>query len=327
MPSLQVTNRATLAESYKAEFGVTHKFTNHHVNRLKQALYNRKFPPEQARKDTPLRLRPGHRNFTPDVKQSRPRTQPSALDPFSPNHPELSRVKAKSDTRYRQSDPYDRYHFFVATEGFLHEIVHRACQSAGKVQFAEMHLRRFNMSRVCLTGLGARLTPIYCSPFLTVNGVTASLLVWRISSAVLLNGIFVSSALRLLQMMNITKELGPVQEDVLREPTSTAGAVAYADDMQDDDVDSADSCGKQRERAPLTGENLLRKCCSVLVDFIVNEQMRQEERILSQWKASGKAAQVLTDARYDSGLHLLIFGYSAFYDPTPRVSTWNQRVC
>ena len=167
-------------------------------DRLRQAIYFKVFPPSEERVDTPYRSTAGPRVFTPDAPVTRSRSE--ALPPtFSPQNPTMVKLKRPHTSKHAVSEPYEPFQLFIASEEFLMRALHLAAVYPNRASVSEIFLRRFNTSRIVLSGLSSRFTPLYCAPFLTVRGSTASLIVWRTALATLRHGLYVTQALRFMQ--------------------------------------------------------------------------------------------------------------------------------
>ena len=291
--------KAALRVAYKEVKGYAPAFESNDVFHMRREIYWARMPEDVARSDTPHRIPAKSHEFTPNASRSRSRRGyvPSTFDK---KNPASSKVISR-DTRYRVSDDYEQFHMFIATQEFLHEIAHVASKHQGKMVFNQYFLRRFNMSRVGLGGLGQRMTPVYCSQYLTVASVTASLIVWRVGLATLNGGFYVNQVIRFLQSIGIGKPRDAESFDTFNPEESIA--------QQDDNIDESKSSAfrystgrARRSKSDLSEKRIFHRVIQALVPFVLRYADGVEKRRLDKWAGSGKRVKAITDARYDSGV-------------------------
>ena len=289
-------DKATLRASYNEVKGHAPAFEKNAVLLMRRQIYWARNPEEVSRSDTPHRVPAKAQTFTPNAARSRSRRSYVPAK-FDAKNPSSSRVIVRS-TEFRKSDQYEQLHMFIATQEFLHEIAHVASKHRGKMTFNQYFLRRINLARVSLGGLGQRFTPVYCSQYLTLDDVTASLVVWRMGLGTFNGGLYVKQVRRFTQSLGIGKALESDGEDSFNTDMFTAAGDMETDGSKSDTFRYSTG-RRQRSKKALSEESIFHK---VLAKRILRYRDRMEKRRLEKWSKSGKKIKCLTDARYDSGV-------------------------
>ena len=290
-------DKAELRASYSKIKGYAPAFQKNVILQMRREIYWARNPEQVVRSDTPHRVKATAHEFTPNAPRSRSRRS-YVPTTFDSKNPASSRVVARQ-SKFRDSDPYEQFHMFIATQEFIHEIAHEASKHRGKMTFNLYYLRRINLARVGLGGLGPRITPVYCSQFLRYEGVTASLVVWRLSVGHFDTGINVKQLRRLLQSLGMT----PLEFD--GEDSFSIDTNAADEDMEIDEGKSNEprySTGRRRRSKKASSEEaIFHRVNKVVAKKILRYRDRMMKRRLEKWRTSGKKIKCITDARYDSG--------------------------
>lgn len=250
--------RADLKVEYKRVF--PNKPLPRTTAEMRTELYRDAFPAGLAREDTPGKFSAESMTQEGDPKLSRrtSKRQKSTL------------VTKPRGSQHATPDALDRDNLLLCSEGFIWDFENFIRESRKNVSF-EPHFHRLNLSRLTMrfsapNSAGRQRLTIYCSRSRTIDGVKASLVVWRSALALLAEGMFVPQALRFLRLIGVrTKEL--------RSP-------------------AAGTIGEER---------ILRDCVIIVAKFIEREGETYFTRIQKKMAALDEALKIITDARYDAG--------------------------